>query len=278
MSAMPWQPVPELVNEGATRLIAFAIALLLLVLWERRAALRRLAVQRAPRWRTNLGMGAIDILILRAAYPAGAVGAALVAESRDWGAFNHWPISAPAELAATILLLDLVIYLQHRAFHSAPWLWRIHRVHHADPEVDVSTGLRFHPLESALSMLLKIGVVLSLGLPPFAVLLFEIILNAAAMFNHANVTLPVTLERMVRFVLVTPDMHRIHHSTHRPETDSNFGFGLSWWDRLFRTYRATPQVSQTSMPLGLPDAPASAAHYRLGPALLMPFRSWRKTA
>lgn len=263
----------DLLSEGATRLAAFAAVLMALVLWERSAALRRQEVRRVPRWRTNLGMGAIDVLILRAAYPAGAVGAAFVAERYGWGAFNAWPIPAAVEVVATVLLLDLLIYFQHWAFHSMPWLWRIHRVHHADPEVDVSTALRFHPAESALSMLLKAGVALLLGMPPLGVLLFEIILNAAAMFNHTNASLPAGLELQVRRVLVTPDMHRIHHSTHGPETNSNFGFSLSWWDRLFRTYRASPRVSQVRMPIGLPDAAASPAHYRLGSALLMPFRS-----
>jgi len=266
----------DLLSEGATRLIAFAVVLLALVLWERWAALRRQQVRRAPRWRTNLGMGAIDALILRIAWPAGAVGAAFLAESRGWGALNAWPMPAAMEVAAAVLLLDLVIYLQHWAFHAAPWLWRIHRVHDADPEVDVSTALRFHPVESALSMVLKIGVVLLFGLPPLGVLVFEIVLNAAAMFNHTNASLPGGLERRIRRVLVTPDMHRIHHSTQGAESYSNFGFSLSWWDRLFRTYRAAPRIAQASMPIGLPDAPASPAHYRLGAALLMPFRPARR--
>jgi sterol desaturase/sphingolipid hydroxylase (fatty acid hydroxylase superfamily) len=262
-------------NEGVVRLIAFAVILLLLVLWERWAALRRQRAHRSARWRTNLGIGAIDIMVLRAAYPAGAVGVAVVAQNYGWGAFNVLSIPVAAAVVAAVLLLDLVIYFQHRLFHAVPWLWRIHRVHHADPELDVSTALRFHPLESVFSMILKIGVVLLLGLPPLGVLIFEITLNAAAMFNHTNASLPTSLERWVRRLVVTPDMHRIHHSTYGAETNSNFGFSLSWWDRLFRTYRPSPRVSQTLMPIGLPDAAPSPTHIQLGPVLLMPFLSSR---
>lgn len=261
--------------EGAARLAAFAAALLLLVLWERTAALRRQRARRPTRWWTNFGMGAIDVVVLRVAYPAGAVGAAVVAQNNGWGALNEWSIPVPVAVIASVLLLDLVIYFQHWLFHAVPWLWRIHRVHHADPEFDVSTALRFHPLESVPSMFLKIGVVLLLGLPPLGVLVFEIILNAAAMFNHTNASLPPNLERWVRRLVVTPDMHRIHHSTHGPETNSNFGFSLSWWDRLFHTYRPSPRVEQTLMPIGLPDGSPSPAHIQLGPVLLMPFLSSR---
>lgn len=261
--------------EGVTRLTAFAVVLLSLALWEKWAALRRQQARRPVRWRTNLGMGAIDVVVLRGAYPAGAVGAAVLAQNYGWGAFNVLPIPFALAVAASVLLLDLVIYFQHWLFHAVPWLWRIHRVHHADPELDVSTALRFHPLESVFSMILKIGVVLLLGLPPLGVLIFEIILNAAAMFNHTNASLPAKVERWVRILLVTPDMHRIHHSTHGPETNSNFGFSLPWWDRLFRTYRPLPREPQTVMPIGLPDAAPSPAHIRLGPVLLLPFLSDR---
>lgn len=262
-------------NEGAVRLAAFAVVLLLLVLWERWAALREQRTRRTVRWRTNFGLGAIDIVLLRIVFPAGAVGAAVVAQSHGWGAFNMLPIPASVAVVASVLLLDLVIYFQHWLFHAVPWLWRIHRVHHADPEIDVSTALRFHPAESIVSMLLKAGVVLLLGLPTLGVLLFEVILNAAAMFNHTNASLPASLERWARRLVVTPDMHRIHHSTHGHETNSNFGFSLSWWDRLFRTYRPCPQIPQTLMPIGLPDESSSPAHIRLGPVLAMPFLSHR---
>ena len=265
-------------NEGVTRLTVFAVVLLLLVFWERWATLRRQRARQSVRWRTNLGMGAIDTVVLRVAFPAGAVGAAVVAQNHGWGAFNVLSIPSAVALALSVLLLDLAIYFQHWLFHAAPWLWRIHRVHHADPELDVSTALRFHPVESVFSMILKAAVVLLLGLPPLGVLIFEITLNAAAMFNHTNASLPARLERWVRRLVVTPDMHRIHHSTHGREANSNFGFSLSWWDRLFRTYRPSARVAQLLMPIDLPDEPPSPAHIRLGSVLLMPFLAPRKPA
>jgi len=265
--------ITDSVYEALTRLIAFAVSLLLLALWERWAAFRPQQARRPVRWRTNLGLGTIDVVVLRFAYPAGAVGAAVLAHDHGWGALNLLSTPLGVAVVVSVLLLDLVIYFQHWLFHAVPWLWRIHRVHHADPELDVSTALRFHPLESVFSMILKIGVVLLVGLPPLGVLVFEITLNAAAMFNHTNASLPTSLERWVRRLLVTPDMHRIHHSTHAPETNSNFGFSLSCWDRLFRTYRPSPRVSQSLMPIGLPDALPSPAHVQLGPVLLMPFFS-----
>lgn len=263
----------DFLNEGVTRLTVFAVVLLLLVLWEKWATLRRQRTRRAVRWRTNFGLGAIDTVVLRLAFPAGAVGAAVFAQNYGWGAFNVLSIPVAVAVAVSVLLLDLVIYFQHWLFHAVPWLWRIHRVHHADPELDVSTALRFHPVESVFSMFLKAGVVLLLGLPPLGVLIFEIILNAAAMFNHTNASLPAGLERWVRRLVVTPDMHRIHHSTHDREANSNFGFSLSLWDRLFRTYRRSPRVPQTLMSIGLPDESPSPAHIRLGSVLSMPFVS-----
>jgi sterol desaturase/sphingolipid hydroxylase (fatty acid hydroxylase superfamily) len=258
-------------HEASIRLIVFAIILALLTLWERWAATRETQISPARRWSTNFGMGIFDTLILRFIFPAGAVGAAILAAKQHIGLFNHGPFTGYGALVASVALLDLTIYLQHRLFHAIPWLWRIHRVHHADPEVDVSTALRFHPVESVLSMLLKTGVVVSFGMPSIGVLMFEIILNGAAMFNHTNASLPHRVERWVRFILVTPDMHRIHHSTNIAEANRNFGFSVSWWDRLFGSYRAP---TGTSLPksIGLPDGPAAPEHVRLGWLLLMPFR------
>jgi len=258
-------------HEAFIRLIVFAGILALLILWQRWAAARASQISPARRWSTNFGMGTFDTLTLRFIFPAGAVGAAVLAAKQHIGLFNHVPFTDYGAIVASFLLLDLTIYLQHRLFHAVPWLWRIHRVHHADPEVDVSTALRFHPLESVLSMLLKSGAVVSFGMPPSGVLIFEIILNGAAMFNHTNASLPRRLERWVRFTLVTPDMHRIHHSTNNAEANRNFGFSVSWWDRLLGSYRAP---TGTSMPkaIGLPDGPAAPEHVRLRWLLLMPFR------
>src|SRR3984893_13142172 len=182
-------------HEASVRLMAFAIILALLVLWERRAAIPAARSSPARRWSSNYGMGLLDTLIVRLIFPAGAVTAAMVAAKQHVGLFNHLPFTGSGALVVSFVLLDLTIYVQHRLFHALPWLWRIHRVHHADPEVDVSTALRFHPLESVLSMLLKTGMVICLGMPAVSVLAFEIVLNAAAMFNHANVSIPPPWER-----------------------------------------------------------------------------------
>jgi sterol desaturase/sphingolipid hydroxylase (fatty acid hydroxylase superfamily) len=258
-------------HEACIRLIAFASILALLVLWERWAVIPADRISPARRWSSNYGMGLLDTLILRLLLPAGAVTAALVATKQHVGLFNHLPLTGFGALVASWVLLDLTIYLQHRLFHALPWLWRVHRVHHADPEVDVSTALRFHPVESVLSMLLKIGMVITFGMPPSGVLAFEIVLNGAAMFNHANVSLPPRWERWIRFAIVTPDMHRIHHSTHIANANHNFGFCVSWWDRLLGSYRAPGRASLSSS-VGLPDAPAAPEHIRLPWLLLMPFR------
>ena len=258
-------------HEASIRLIVFATILALLILWERWAAARRTKISPARRWPTNFGMGILDTLILRFIFPAGAVGAAALAAKSHMGLFSHVSLIGYGALVASVTLLDLTIYLQHRLFHALPWLWRIHRVHHADPEVDVSTALRFHPVESVLSMLLKTGVVVTFGMPPIGVLMFEIILNGAAMFNHTNASLPHHAERWVRFILVTPDMHRIHHSTNITEANRNYGFSVSWWDRLFGSYRA-PTGTCLPKSIGLPDGPAAPEHVQLHGLLLMPFR------
>lgn len=258
-------------DEASTRLIVFAIILASLILWERWAATRPAHASRARRWSTNFGMGLFDTLILRLIFPAGAVGAALFAAKQHTGLFHHVPVTRYQAITASLVLLDLTIYLQHRLLHVVPWLWRVHRVHHADPEIDVSTALRFHPVESVLSMLLKAGVVICFGMPAIGVLLFEMILNSAAMFNHTNASLPHQVEPWVRWILVTPDMHRIHHSTNHAEANRNFGFSVSWWDRLLGSYR---QPLGTAFPksIGLPDGTATPEHVRLIWLLLMPFR------
>ena len=237
--------------EPAIRLGCFFAVLLAMMLWEWRRPRRTLSLARGRRWPANLGIVAADSLVLRLVFPVLAVGAAQLAEAKGWGLL-HW-LAAPRWLAVAVSLplLDAVIYAQHVVFHKVPLLWRLHRMHHTDLDFDVTTALRFHPLETVLSMLVKLAAVVLLGAPPVAVLLFEVILNAAAMFNHGNVRLPLQVDRALRQVLVTPDMHRVHHSVHRQETDSNFGFSLACWDRLFGTYRDQPRDGHTGMGIGL---------------------------
>lgn len=196
-------------------------------------------------------MSVIDSLALRLLLPVAAVGAAAFAEQRDWGLFNQFTLPLAIPVVLTLLALDLLIYWQHRLLHALPWLWRLHRVHHSDLSIDVTTALRFHPLEILLSMLLKMAAVALLGAPPVAVLAFEILLNATAMFNHANLRLPAYSDRFLRQFIVTPDMHRVHHSWHQDETNSNFGFNLPWWDHLFGSYRAQPRDGHRAMSIGL---------------------------
>jgi sterol desaturase/sphingolipid hydroxylase (fatty acid hydroxylase superfamily) len=259
-----------LAHEPAIRLAAFAGALLLLVVLER-AFPRRPRTLGARRWLGNLGLAACGAAAVRLAAPAAAVGAALWAEARGIGLFPA--LGAPSWLAfaLSLLLLDLLIYWQHRATHAVPPLWRLHRVHHADPELDASSGLRFHPLEILLSMALKAAAVVAFGAPPEAVLLFEVLLNATAMFNHSNLAIPPRLERVLRWVVVTPDLHRTHHSEAPDETDSVFGFCLPWWDRLFGTWRDAPRAGHDGVVLGVPGYRA-AAEQRLDRLLLQPLR------
>ncbi|CDH47250.1 sterol desaturase family protein [Candidatus Contendibacter odensensis] len=237
--------------EPIIRLSGFAAMLALMMLWEWRQPRRVLNLRRTQRWPANLGIIVVDSVVVRLVFPVLAVGVAGLAEARGWGLF-HW-LPAPLWLAgiASLLLLDLAIYAQHVLFHKAPLLWRLHRMHHSDLDFDVTTALRFHPLEIVLSMLIKLGVVVALGAPPVVVMLFEVILNATAMFNHGNVHLPERLDRGLRWLLVTPDMHRVHHSIYPEETNSNFGFNLPWWDRLFGTYREQPGAGHIGMIIGL---------------------------
>ncbi|MCC6136308.1 MAG: sterol desaturase family protein [Candidatus Contendobacter sp.] len=237
--------------ESAIRLGCFFTVLLAMLGWEWRRPRRMLSLHRIQRWPANLGIVIVDSLVLRLTFPVLAVGVASAAEAQGWGLLPwlhapFWPA-----LIASLLLLDLTIYGQHVLFHRIPILWRLHRMHHTDLDFDATTALRFHPLEIVLSMLIKLGVVLALGALPVAVLLFEVILNAAVMFNHGNVTLPKRLDRWLRWIVVTPDMHRVHHSVRMEETSSNFGFNLPWWDRLFGTYRDQPQDGHTGMTIGL---------------------------
>lgn len=208
---------------------------------------------------------------MRLAAPAAAVGVALIAQERGWGFLNLAPVPAAPAFVGALLLLDVAIYFQHVMFHAVPTLWRLHRVHHADLDFDVTTGTRFHPFEILISLVIKCAAVAAIGAPPAAVLAFEILLNATALFNHANASLPRALDRALRWLLVTPDMHRIHHSVKYDESSSNFGFNLPWWDRLFGTYRAAPRAAQATMPIGV-DAFRTAEDMRLDRLLIQPFR------
>ena len=240
-------------NEVLLRIASFVGILSLIGLWEMVAPRRPLTTRKGPRWLANLSMIAIATLIIRFTFPLLPVGLAIIAREQGWGILNL--ISLPSWLAVTIALLalDLVIYLQHVMFHFLPILWRLHRMHHSDLDLDASSGNRFHPLEIMISIGIKLGAVLIIGPSPFAVLLFEILLNAAAIFNHGNIRIPLGIDRWLRTVVVTPDMHRVHHSILPRETNSNFGFSLSWWDFLFGTYRAQPGAGHLEMTIGLKE-------------------------
>ena len=237
--------------EPHLRLSAFLGIFALVALWELAAPRRPLRVSRTVRWTSNIGIVILDTLVLRLVFPAAAAGIAAAAGSLGWGLFNAlaWPFWVEVVLA--VIVLDLVIYLQHVMFHAVPGLWRLHMVHHADLDFDVTTGVRFHPFEVLLSMVIKVTVIGALGAAPLAVILFEIALSATSIFNHGNIALPSALDRLLRLIVVTPDMHRIHHSVIANETNSNFGFNLPWWDRLFGTYRALPAAGHENMIIGL---------------------------
>jgi sterol desaturase/sphingolipid hydroxylase (fatty acid hydroxylase superfamily) len=258
-------------NEPFFRAGAFLLVLTAMMAWEIVAKRRSQVVSRSQRWPGNVLLVIIDTAIVRLVFPLAAVGAAVYAQDLGLGVFNAVTLPGWVVLILSILALDLAIYGQHRIFHAVPWLWRIHRVHHADQEFDVTTALRFHPLEILLSMTIKIAVVMMLGAPPIAVIVFEILLNATAMFNHGNVQLSAKTDRYLRVLLVTPDMHRVHHSVIRQETDSNFGFNLTWWDRLFGTYRNQPEHGHLGMTIGLEDY-RTEQDQQLGRMLVQPFQ------
>ncbi len=240
-----------LANEPLIRIAFFLGVLVVMAAWEVAAPRRRRDIPRLLRWANNLGVVVIDTILVRLAFPFLAVGLALLAEQRGWGLFNLFEAPAWIVFVVSLLALDLVIYLQHVMFHAVPALWRLHRMHHADLELDVTTGLRFHPVEILLSMGIKLAAVVVLGPPAVAVLVFEVLLNATAMFNHGNVRIPLGLDRALRWIVVTPDMHRVHHSIHPNETNSNFGFNMPWWDRLLGTYRAQPRAGHEGMTIGI---------------------------
>ena len=258
-------------TEPAIRLGAFLGIFVVMAVWEALAPRRGRSFSRWVRWPSNLGIVAVNTLLLRILIPTAAVGLAMTGEARGLGLLNALTLPTWLAVVLAVVLLDLAIYLQHVMFHAVPALWRLHRMHHADLDFDVTTGARFHPIEILLSMALKLGVVAALGAPALAVLVFEVLLNATSMFNHANARLPQGLDRVLRWFIVTPDMHRVHHSVVPHETNSNFGFNLPWWDRLLGTYRAQPAAGHTGMTIGL-ETFREPRELRLDRLLLQPFR------
>lgn len=238
-------------NEPVIRLIFFVGFFALIAIWERRSPYRPFTTSKINRWISNLALTLINPLLVRLLFPIVATNMALTARQHGWGLLNNIDLPYGLDLVIGIAVLDLIIYLQHVMFHAIPILWRLHMMHHADLDYDLTTGLRFHPIEIILSMVIKLSVVAALGPPAAAVLIFEIILNGMAMFNHGNIRIPLGLDRILRYFVVTPDMHRVHHSVVIRETNSNFGFNLSVWDRLFGTYCDQPQKGHIAMTIGL---------------------------
>ncbi len=238
-------------NEKVIRLGFFVGTLAIMALWEVVAPKRALTASKAVRWLNNLGLVFFNSFIARLLFPAAAIGVASFAASNGWGLLNFYDVPFIVAVVVSVIAMDFIIYLQHVMVHAVPILWRLHRVHHADPDIDVTTGARFHTIEIILSMLIKFATIVVLGPPVVAVVIFEVLLNALAMFNHSNVRFTKTLDTVLRFFVVTPDMHRIHHSVEDDEANSNFGFNLSWWDRLFGTYRDEPRGGHEGMTIGI---------------------------
>ncbi|NKB87217.1 MAG: sterol desaturase family protein [Acidobacteria bacterium] len=238
-------------HEPTIRLAVFFGVFAAVAIWEIAIPYRDLSTRKPVRWGRNLGLLVLDTVLVRLVLPAGAVGASLLAAERGWGVFNVFDAPAWVAVLASVVILDFSIWLQHLVFHAVPALWRLHMVHHADLDFDVTTGTRFHPIEILLSMLIKMAIVVILGAPALAVLVFEVLLNATAMFNHGNVSLPRWIDVPLRWMIVTPDMHRVHHSVKREECNSNFGFNLPWWDRLFGTYVPEPAAGREGLRIGV---------------------------
>lgn len=257
--------------ESIVRLAFFLAIFIMLTVWEVFAPRRPQHYGRWLRWPSNLMLVIIDTAVVRQFFPFAAVGMAFVTQAKGWGLLSAFDLPFIIKVGVTFLILDLAIYCQHRIFHSLPWLWRLHRVHHADREFDVTTGVRFHPIEIVLSMAIKFLVIVALGASPEAVLVFETMLNATAMFSHANISLGTRFEKFLRLIVVTPEMHRVHHSIYPEETNSNFGFNLPWWDWLLKTYRAQPRDGHLQMTIGLQEF-RDGGELQLPRMLLQPFQ------
>ena len=238
-------------NEMSVRLIFFLGILIILALCERIAPRRVLTQSKAVRWYSNLGIVVFNVIIISIIFPLVPVAVAIIAAERGWGIMSFYDVAPSLAIVSSLIILDLAIYIQHVMLHALPVFWRLHRMHHADQDFDVTTGIRFHPIEIILSMAIKMVVIILIGAPAIAVVIFEVLINVTAMFNHSNVKLPLTLDRVLRLVVVTPDMHRVHHSVMSHENNTNFGFNLPWWDHLFGTYREQPETGHESMKIGL---------------------------
>ena len=258
-------------HETLIRLGFFVGTFAAVAAWELWTPQRALTLSRATRWRANLSLVLLNTALLRLALPAAAVGMAVTSAEQGWGLLNHLAVPLWLALPLAVVALDFVVWLQHVMVHAVPTLWRLHRVHHADLDYDLTTGARFHPIEIGLSMGIKLAAVASLGASVLAVVIFEVLLSSCAMFNHGNIRLPAALDRALRWVMVTPDMHRVHHSVEDDESNCNFGFNLTWWDRLMGTYREQPRAGQLDMTIGIRDHwdPIEVAH--LGGMLRLPF-------
>ena len=259
-------------NEPAIRLGFFLGTFAAVALWEVLAPKRALLVSKAYRWASNIGLVVLNTVIIRLLFPLAAVGLAAFCAENGWGLINHFQVPSWLAIPLAVIAMDFVIWLQHVMVHAVPALWRLHRVHHADLDYDVTTGARFHPIEIILSMLIKFATIVVLGPPVVAVVIFEVLLNAMSMFNHGNIRLPQALDRILRWVVVTPDMLRVHHSIEDDETNSNFGFNLTWWDRLFGTYREQPRGGHTGMTIGIRDFTDPREVDRLYAMLWLPFK------
>ena len=233
------------------RLGVFCLVFLAMAIWETTRPRRILTEPKGKRWTTNLSITLLNALILRLLFPLAAVGSALIAEEKNWGLFHQLAFDNRIAAIISIPVLDFTIYFQHVMFHYIPVFWRLHMVHHTDLNIDVTTGARFHPLEILLSMIIKMSVIVLLGAPAYSVLVFEILLNATSMFNHSNIYIPPNIDKFIRLLFVTPDMHRVHHSVIIRERNSNFGFNFSWWDHMFRTYKDQPDKGHRGMLIGL---------------------------
>jgi sterol desaturase/sphingolipid hydroxylase (fatty acid hydroxylase superfamily) len=259
-------------NELAIRLGSFFGIFAIIALWEIASPRRMLSLSRWQRWTNNVGLVFLNTIVIRLLFPAAAIGVAIVAGVKGWGLFNNTDLPSVFEIVLAVIIMDFAIWLQHVMVHAIPLLWRFHRVHHADLDYDLTTGARFHTLEIILSMLIKFATIILLGPAVVAVVIFEILLNSMAMFNHGNIYIPQKIDRVLRFFVVTPDMHRIHHSTEDDEANSNFGFNLSWWDRLFGTYRDQPRAGHTQMTIGIHKYRTPEEVSRLPGMLWLPFR------
>ncbi len=259
-------------HEPAIRLSFFLGIFALVALWELAAPRRVLRVSKMLRWSSNLGLVVLNTVILRLVFPLAGAGLAAFCAQQGWGLLNHFQVPAVLAIPLAVVAMDFVIWLQHVMVHAVPALWRLHRVHHADLDYDVTTGARFHPIEILLSMLIKFATITVLGPPVVAVVIFEVLLNATAMFNHGNIRLPDGMDRVLRLFVVTPDMHRVHHSVEDDECNSNFGFNLPWWDRLFGTYRDQPRAGHEAMAIGIRGYSNTSEVDRLDGMLILPFR------